>query len=90
MLYERWQQVVEERQNEIALRDLASGRCWTFSELRKEAEIPQVEKPSMIYPQGNSPEFILAVLRAWRGGIVVCPLDSHHQPLAVSPPLRPC
>jgi len=90
MLYERWQKVVEERQNEIALRDLASGRCWTFSELRAEAEIPQVEKPSMIYPQGNSPEFILAVLRAWRGGIVVCPLDSHHQPLAVSPPLRPC
>ena len=37
MLYERWQKVVRERQNEIALRDLASGRCWTFLELAAEA-----------------------------------------------------
>ncbi|HEX4349747.1 MAG TPA: fatty acid--CoA ligase family protein, partial [Verrucomicrobiae bacterium] len=93
MLYERWQKVVQERQNEIALRDLASGRCWTFSQLNAESEIPLPGKPAMIHPQGNSPEFIFAVLRAWRDDIVVCPLDAHHQPLALSamtPPKAPC
>jgi acyl-CoA synthetase (AMP-forming)/AMP-acid ligase II len=39
----------------------------------------------MVYPRSNSPEFIFAVLRGWRDGAVVCPLDTHQQPLAVSP-----
>ena len=90
MLYERWQKVVQERRNEIALRDLASGRCWTFAQLNEAAETPVPETPAMIYPQGNSPEFIIAVLRAWRARVVVCPLEAHHQPLAISPPLLPC
>lgn len=90
MLYERWQRVVQERRNEIALRDLASGQCWTFSELQTAAEMPWPEKPALIYPQGNSPAFIVAVLRAWRHGVAVCPLDSPPQPPAVSPPPAPC
>ena len=90
MLYERWQQVVQERRNEIALRDLASGRCWTFSQLDQEAENSPPENPSLIHPQGNSPEFIIAVLRGWRARAVVCPIETHHQPLAVVPPPPPC
>jgi acyl-coenzyme A synthetase/AMP-(fatty) acid ligase len=90
MLYERWQKVVRERRDEIALRDLASGRCWTFAQLNAAVETSAPEHPAMIHPQGNSPEFILAVLRAWRAGSVVCPLEAHHQPLTVSPPLPPC
>ena len=90
MLYERWQKVAGERPNEIALRDLASGRCWTFSQLSEEAEAPLPGQPPMVCPQGNSPEFIIAVLRAWRERRVVCPLDAHHQPMAVLPPLPPC
>jgi len=90
MLYERWQQVVHERRDEIALRDLASGCCWTFSQLNAESEVPLPGHPAMIHPQGNSPEFIIAVLRAWRERVVVCPLAAHHQPLAVSPPSWPC
>ena len=90
MLYERWQQVVQERRDEIALRDLASGRCWTFAQLNDAVETPMPEVPAMIHPQGNSPEFIIAVLRAWRARIVVCPLEAHHQPLTVSPPRMPC
>ena len=90
MLYERWQKVVGERKNEIALRDLASGRCWTFSELNEASETPFPEPPEMIQPQGNSPEFIIAVLRAWRERLVICPLDVHHQPLAVPLPPVPC
>jgi long-chain acyl-CoA synthetase len=90
MLYERWQKVVQERRNEIALRDLASDRCWTFSQLDREAETSPPGNPVMIYPQGNSPEFIIAVLRGWRRNMVICPLEAHHQPLAVSPPPTPC
>ncbi len=90
MLYKRWQKVVRERQNDIALRDLASGRWWTFSELDQEAARPMPVTGAMVHPQGNSPEFIIEVLRAWRAGAVVCPLEAHHQPLAVAPPLPPC
>lgn len=44
----------------------------------------------MVHPQGNSPEFIFEVLRAWRDDVVVCPLDAHHQPFALSSPLPRC
>lgn len=90
MLYERWQQVVRERQQEIALRDLASGRSWTFSQLRAAAEQGPREKCGVVYPQGNSPEFILLVLRAWRAGATVCPLDSQPQALTATVPPTPC
>lgn len=90
MLYERWQKVARERKNEIALRDLASGQRWTFSQLNDESEKALPGNPTMVHPQGNSPEFIFEVLRAWRQRIVVCPLDSHHQPLQVSLPPWPC
>jgi acyl-coenzyme A synthetase/AMP-(fatty) acid ligase len=90
MLYERWQKVIQERQDEIALRDLASGRCWTFAQLNDEAEKSLPEISAMIHPQGNAPEFIITVLRAWRERIMVCPLEAHHQPLAVAPPRHPC
>ena len=90
MLYERWQKVVKERRNEVALRDLASGRRWTFSQLDQEAEKFGPDKALMIHPQGNSPSFIMDVLRGWRQGAVVCPLETYHQPLDVSPPTPFC
>ena len=90
MLYELWQQVVQERRNEIALRDLGDGRSWTFSSLNTEAERPAPRNGAMRHPQGNSSEFIVTVLRAWREGVVVCPLEAHHQPITVSPPPPPC
>jgi acyl-coenzyme A synthetase/AMP-(fatty) acid ligase len=90
MLYERWQKVVQSRRNEVALRDLASGRCWTFAQMNREAETPLPDSPAMVFPQGHSPEFIFTVLRAWRRRTVVCLLESHHQPLTVSAPPPPC
>ena len=89
MLYECWQRVVQERRNELALRDLASGRCWTFAQLDREAETPLPDNPPMVHPQGHSAEFIIAVLRAWRWQKVVCPLETHQPPLTISipPPL---
>ncbi len=90
MLYELWQKVVQDRRNEIALRDLASGRIWTFSELDREAETSGPGNSATFYPRGNSPEFVIAVLQAWHQRAMVCPLEAHHQPLAVAPPLLPC
>jgi acyl-coenzyme A synthetase/AMP-(fatty) acid ligase len=90
MLYERWQKVARERRNEVALRDLASRKCWTFAQLDREAETPFPGNPAMVFPQGHTPEFIFTVLRAWRWNAVVCPLESHKQPLTVSPPPPPC
>jgi acyl-coenzyme A synthetase/AMP-(fatty) acid ligase len=90
MLYERWQKVAQAGRNEIALHDLASGQSWTFEELSREAEAPLPGKPAMVYPQGHGAEFIFTVLRAWRSNAVVCPLEPHKQPSAVSCLPPPC
>ncbi len=90
MLYERWQQVVRSQAHDIALRDLASGRRWTFAQLDHEAEKLPPDDARTVYPQGQTPEFIIAVLGAWRRNAVVCPLEAHHQPLAVCPSLPLC
>jgi long-chain acyl-CoA synthetase len=90
MLYDRWQKVVGDKRDEIALRDLASNQSWTFSQLNKESEKPLPGNPAMVFPQGNSPEFIFTILRAWRTGTVVCPLEMQQQPPAVQPPPAPC
>jgi long-chain acyl-CoA synthetase len=90
MLYERWQKVVKDRRNEIALRDLASGQAWTFSQLDQESETPLPAGPGIIFPQGNSSQFIITVLRAWRAQAVVCPLETQQQPPVVPLPPAPC
>jgi long-chain acyl-CoA synthetase len=90
MLYERWQQVARERRREVALRELDSGRRWTFEQLRRDAELGPSDRSAMVCPQGHSGEFILAVLRGWRSDAVVCPLEAHQpQPVLPLPP-RQC
>jgi hypothetical protein len=90
MLYERWQKVVEEKRNEVALRDLASGQHWTFSELARESEKELPDNPGIVFPQGNSPQFIITVLRAWRSQTVVCPLEPQQPTPSVPLPPTPC
>lgn len=90
MLYERWQKVVEDKRNEIALRDLASGQSWTFSQLNAESEASLPDHQSIVFPQGNSPQFIITVLRAWRSQAVVCPLEAQQQSPTVLLPPVPC
>jgi acyl-CoA synthetase (AMP-forming)/AMP-acid ligase II len=90
MLYERWQKITRARPRDVALRDLASGQSWTFAQLERAAETPASGRPAMICPQGHSPEFIFAVLRAWRSRAVVCPLEPHEWPPSVPPPTPPC
>ena len=79
MLYERWRQVARSYPNEIALRDLVSQRQWTFHELEIAAATPPSESSKIAFPTGLSAEFILNVLRAWRLGQIVCPVESDQR-----------
>ena len=74
MLYDRWCRVASQRPSALALSDLFSGQHWTFRELRDSAESYSCEE-EIVYPQGHSAEFILALLAAWRLGKVTCPLE---------------
>jgi acyl-CoA synthetase (AMP-forming)/AMP-acid ligase II len=75
MLYEHWSRVAAERRNEIALRDFATGRRWRFHELRAAGEAWPIGDAPVVFPQGHSPEFLFALLAAWRSAKVVCPLE---------------
>lgn len=86
MLYERWRNISSERRNERALRDFASGRCWTFGELFAAGEAHPVNAENFAFPQGQSAEFILDLLAAWRENKVVCPLELQQPPPASVPP----
>jgi long-chain acyl-CoA synthetase len=84
MLYEIWRKTVRERGNELALRDLSTGREWTFSELAAEVEAMPPAEERVTCPRGGEARFVLLVLRAWRDGCVVCPLE----PEQVSPSME--
>ena len=82
MLYERWQQVARASSGETALLDAVSGRRWTFKALFDATETGGRGSREPAFPQGSSLEFILAVLRAWRNGQVLCPLEEGQLPPA--------
>ena len=80
MLFERWGEIVRGNRNEIALRDLAGKRSWTFEELDCAAEKDGPAESPFCFPHGNSAEFVLTVVRGWRIGRVVCPLEPEQAP----------
>src|SRR5688572_29753154 len=90
MLYEQWCKIATDRHGALALRDLASGRHWTFGALRAAGEAHCGDDGDIVHPQGNSPEFILALLSAWRRGKVVCPLETDQSPPSVPRPPQRC
>jgi acyl-CoA synthetase (AMP-forming)/AMP-acid ligase II len=90
MLYDLWRDIARTRAEETALWEQASGRRWRFCDLLKEAENQTVESGACIYPQGNSVEFILAVLGAWRAEALVCPLEPEQKPPRIPRPPEPC
>jgi len=75
MLFEQWCQVARANAKRIALTDLASGCCWTFSQLAAEAA-NDARSRAISFPKGNSARFVLDVLQAWRCSQVVCPVES--------------
>ena len=90
MLYERWRQISSERRNDIALRDGASGRRWTFGQLFCAGQSHPAREEEVAFPQGHSPQFILDLLAAWRDGKTVCPLEPGQAPPQFSNPPRKC
>jgi long-chain acyl-CoA synthetase len=89
MLYECWRQTVQKHGSELALQDLASGRQWTFASLARDVEaLPKPDGP-FVHPQGHRADFVLEVLRGWRWGVIVCPLEPGQAPpqMPVPPPL---
>jgi long-chain acyl-CoA synthetase len=90
MLYERWRKISAERWSEIAMRDFASGKRWTFGELFNAGEKQKIGPASAVFPQGHSPEFILQLLAAWRENKIVCPLEPGQSPPEIFPPPKNC
>jgi len=87
MLYDRWRQVARERAGELALREFRSGRTWTFGQLAAAADNLPKSPDALAVGQGNRPEFVLEVLRAWRDGVVFCPLEAgQSRPVLPLPP----
>lgn len=89
MLYERWRQIARSYPREIALRDLATQRQWTFHELDIAANTLRDDHQKIAFPSGLSADFILDVLRAWRAGWLLCPMEADQQPPQIPPGLPP-
>ena len=90
MLYESWRKISAERRNDRALQEIASGRGWTFAELRAAGEARASHPTGLACPQGHAAEFILELLAAWRGGQTTCPLEAGQLPPAMPAPGKPC
>jgi acyl-coenzyme A synthetase/AMP-(fatty) acid ligase len=90
MLYEQWRKIAAERPGELALRDAASGRRWTFAELSAAGVARDIGRAGTAWPQGHLPEFIFELLAAWRGKRIACPLEAGQMPPEISLPPRHC
>lgn len=85
MLYQRWIETVARRGCAVALVDVPTGRKHTFEEIQAAVEHRSRAVPSshrILFPSGCGPEFLIEVLRGWKLGIPVCPLE----PGQASPP----
>src|SRR5262245_55963319 len=83
MLYDRWRQIANANRSRLALEDVANGRRLTFGELVAASESSLPTSGDWAFPQGIGVEFVLTVLRAWRSGQVVCPLEPGQAPPAL-------
>jgi long-chain acyl-CoA synthetase len=87
MLYDRWREIARAHGPELALKDLSDGRSWTFAQLFAAGDRANDPGAAWVCPKGNGPEFVFEVLRGWRHGRVVCPLEeTDSAPTAPLPP----
>jgi acyl-CoA synthetase (AMP-forming)/AMP-acid ligase II len=80
MLYHRWLRVARQHRRMIALRDLGTNRSWTFEQLETAADASLPPASGVVCPRGSRDDFIIEVLRAWRWGAIVVPLDEGQTP----------
>jgi long-chain acyl-CoA synthetase len=90
MLYEQWRKIAAERRKESALRDVASGKCWTFAELFAAGETQIIGQIGAVFPQGHSPEFIFQLLAGWRENKIICPLETGQSSPDILPLPKNC
>lgn len=75
-LYQRWQTIADRFSEEQALLDWKSGRAWTFRQLQDELDCRKATKPgTVLFPKGWHVELIFETLRAWRDGVILCPVE---------------
>src|SRR5687767_13674510 len=75
MLYDRWGEIAREGGSELALKRSSDGRAWSFAQLFEAADKLDDPGEKWVCPQGNGPEFIFELLRGWKFGRAVCPLE---------------
>jgi long-chain acyl-CoA synthetase len=81
ILYDKWREVARAEPERVALRELVTDRAWTFARLAAEAECPPALPEGPVFSEGNHAGFILQVLRGWRCGRVICPIEEgQHRP----------
>lgn len=83
MLYDCWREIAQERQNELAVHELSTGRKLTFRQLADAAEHFKVSGGPVVFSRAGSVEFILAILASWRSDYTFCPLEHDQLPPVV-------
>jgi acyl-coenzyme A synthetase/AMP-(fatty) acid ligase len=86
MLYERWRVLSSGRRKDLALREFASGRRWTFGELFDAGAARPAGRGNVVTATGSSADFILDLLAAWRESKTACPLEPGQTQPGFAPP----
>lgn len=76
MLYDRWREILNRYQSEIALVDTIHGDSYSFRDLDAEAAKRTQARPWTVYDPARPAEFIFEVLAAWRASRAVCAIEA--------------
>jgi len=77
MLFEKWLEVVTRSGDRVAIWDVGSGEKVTFGELNEEAE-GYVQTGELWRADGNSREFFVTLIAAWKRGTPVVLMEDHR------------
>lgn len=75
-LYKLWQTVARSHADAVAVGDTTTGRNWTFQDLADWAEsLPPAAAGEPLTASGRGLDFLGNVLRAWRDGAILIPVE---------------
>jgi hypothetical protein len=77
-LLDAWHSVAARRGRDVAVIEAASGRGWTFADLRAAATdaAGRGAQLGVVCPAGHGVSTIIDVLAAWEAGCLVCPVEA--------------